>query len=287
MKDFIKYLTTSIEDLEWGIYLNSAGSLTIPANSEYPSKNHPSGYYFTWDQGRILPEYQLNYITYGEGIFENKYGKFNVKPGSLMIIFPGEWHRYKPNYSKGWKENYIGFQGKFASAFMTKPYFKKQQPVIQVGEKEEILDTLIKIFNLTEKEQPGFQQIASGLIIKLLGYLVAFGKQKEFKGKKIVPIVEEARYIMRKEIQKNFDLEDFARQHNIGYSYFRRMFKNFTGISPRQYYLQLKIMRAKELLLSTEKTVKEISYELGFDSIHYFSRLFKKKTGKTPTDFRS
>lgn len=287
MKDFIKYLTISNDDLEWGIYLNSAGSLTIPSKSEYPSKNHPSGYYFTWEQGRILQEYQLNYITFGEGIFENKYGKFNVKPGSLMIIFPGEWHRYKPLYSKGWKENYIGFQGWLASEFMAHTHFNKLQPVIQVGEKEEILDTLIKIFNLTEKEQPGFQQIASGLIIKLLGYLVAFGKQKEFKGKKIVPIVEEARYIMRKEIHKSFDLEDFARQNNIGYSYFRRMFKNFTGISPRQYYLQLKIMRAKELLLSTEKSVKEISYELGFDSIHYFSRLFKKKTGKTPTDFRS
>ncbi|HKJ78925.1 MAG TPA: AraC family transcriptional regulator [Prolixibacteraceae bacterium] len=286
MNDFIKYLTLSKEDIDWGIYLNSAGSLQIPPGSEYPPKRHPSGYYFTWEQGRTLPEFQLNYITSGEGILENKNGKFPVKTGSLIVTFPGVWHRYKPLPSKGWTENYIGFNGRVVKNFLSHPRFDPSQPIIQVGEKEEILDTFLKIFNLTEKEQPSFQQISSGLIIKLLGYLVALEKQKEFSGKKIVPIVEEARFRMRNEVDKSFNLEEFARQHNVGYSYFRRMFKNFTGISPRQYCLQLKIMRAKDLLLSTEKSVKEISYELGFESIHYFSRLYKKKTGSSPTNFR-
>jgi transcriptional regulator GlxA family with amidase domain len=120
----------------------------------------------------------------------------------------------------------------------------------------------------------------------LLGYLVAFEKQKEFSGKKIAGVLAEARYQMRSEVGRNFDLEKFAADNNIGYSWFRRMFKNYTGLSPRQYCLQLKIMRAKELLLSTELSVKEISYELGFESIHYFSRMFKQKTGKSPSEFR-
>ena len=137
-----------------------------------------------------------------------------------------------------------------------------------------------------EKEQPGFQQIASGLIVQLLGYLVALDKQKGFSGKKIVAVVEEARFRMRSEVGENFDIEGFAAEQNIGYSYFRRMFKNYTGLSPRQYCLQLKMMRAKELLLSTNLSVKEISYELGFESIHYFSRMFKQKTGKSPVEFR-
>ena len=286
MNDFIKYLTISDEDIDWGIYLNSAGNLHIPPKSEYPQKKHPSGYYFTWEQGRILPEYQLNYITQGSGILETRQGEFQVKTGNLMVIFPGEWHRYKPVYSKGWIENYIGFSGKNIGNFLEHPRFDKTQPIIQVGEKEEILEIFLKIFDLAEKEQPGFQQVVSGWIVKLLGILVAMEKQREFSGKTIAPIIEEARFRMRNEVHENFDIEAYTMQHNIGYSYFRRMFKNFTGISPRQYCLQLKIMRAKELLLTTDKSVKEISYELGFDSLHYFSRLFKKKTGSSPTDFR-
>lgn len=286
MKNFIKYPTTSKEDKDWGLYINSAGSLKIPPYSDYPSPRHPSGYYFNWNQGRVLSEFQLNYITEGEGIFETKLQKFPIKPGSLLIIFPGEWHRYKPKLSVGWNENYIGFNGKTIQYFIQNEFFRKSRPVTQLGNKEEILDSFYKIFDLVEKEQPGFQFIASGLVVKILGLLVAMDKQKEFSGKSIAPIIEDARFKMKQQTEAGFNAELFANQHNISYSYFRKMFKNYTGISPRQYFIQLKIMRAKELLKSSNKSVKEISYELGFESIHYFSRLFKEKTGISPVNFR-
>jgi len=64
------------------------------------------------------------------------------------------------------------------------------------------------------------------------------------------------------------------------------MFKQYTGIAPVQYQLDLKIRRAREMLVSTDRTIKEIAYDLGFQSIHYFSRLFKKKTGVAPSEIR-
>ena len=286
MKDFIKYLTSSREDENWGIYLTSAGSQKIPPQTKYPSSTHPGGYFFTWENGRILQEYQVNYITEGSGILENSHGTFKLKKGDIMVTFPGEWHRYKPDKKTGWTENYIGFNGPAARFFLAHRLFNPITPVILTGIHEEILDAFLHIFDLIKSEPPGFQQIASGLIIKLLGHMISFQKQKEFSGKAIANVIEKARFAMRNKVDSQFDLETFAAENNIGYSYFRRMFKNFTGISPRQYYLQLKIMRAKELLLSTDKNIKEISYELGFESIYYFSRFFKKKTGTTPSEFR-
>ncbi|MFW5773666.1 MAG: AraC family transcriptional regulator [Tangfeifania sp.] len=286
MKNFIKYLTSSREDKNWGIYLTSAGSLKILPETEYPSHTHPGGYFFTWENGRILQEFQVNYITEGEGILENSHGTFNLKKGDLMITFPEVWHRYKPHSKTGWTENYIGFKGPAAGFFLAHKLFDPGNPVIPTGIHEEILDAFLRIFELVKTEPPGFQQIASGTVIKLLGYLVAFHKQKEFSGKEIAGIIEKARFEMRNDVDKQFDLEQFAANNNIGYSYFRRMFKNFTGISPRQYFLQLKIMRARELLLTTDKSIKEISYQLGFDSIYYFSRFFKQKTGMSPSEFR-
>ena len=64
------------------------------------------------------------------------------------------------------------------------------------------------------------------------------------------------------------------------------MFKKYTGVPPVQYHLDLKILRAKEMLLSTDKIIKEISYDLGFQSIYYFSRVFKKKLGVSPSEIR-
>lgn len=99
-------------------------------------------------------------------------------------------------------------------------------------------------------------------------------------------MIEEVRFVMRQNIDKEINLEELAEQHNVGYSYFRKMFKKYTGVSPGQYHLQLRVMRAKELLVASNKSIKEISLELGFQTIHYFSLIFKKKVGINPSEFR-
>jgi transcriptional regulator GlxA family with amidase domain len=159
--------------------------------------------------------------------------------------------------------------------------------VYHFGIKEELLDTFLKIFDLVEKEQPGYQQIASGMVIKLLGYIISFEKQKNFSGKPIAKVIEAIRFEMRQKMEEELNLRELAKKHNVSYSFFRKMFKKYTGVSPGQYHLQLRITRAKELLISTDKSIKEISYELGFQSIFYFSNMFKKKEGVTPSYFRN
>jgi AraC-like DNA-binding protein len=285
-KNHVKYLTTGEEDNNWGLYINVAGSVKISPLDNYPSINHPSEYFFNWNEGRILKEFQINYITEGEGILENTKGKFPLKTGSIFITFPGVWHRYKPLHKTGWTENYIGFNGELAKKLIAQPQFSPENPVFHFVIKEELLDTYLKIFDLVEKEQPGFQQIASGMIIKLLGYIISFEKQKGFSGKTIAKVIEAIRFEMRQNIENELDLKAMAQKHHVSYSYFRKMFKKYTGVSPGQYHLQLRIMRAKELLISTDKSIKEISYELGFQSIFYFSNMFKKKEGTTPSHFR-
>lgn len=286
MKRQFKYLTTSEEDLAWGIHLSVAGSASIVPDTDYPPGNHPSEYNFDWNAGRILHEYQLNYISEGAGVFENRHGRFQVKEGSLMVILPNEWHRYRPLKKKGWVENYVGFKGNIADHFFENPLFSAKQPVIQLGIKAEIIDSYLKILDMVEKEQPGYQQIASGMVVQLLGYVISIKKQRGFSGKPIARVIEEARCFMRQHIDREIDMEELARQHRVGYSYFRKMFKKYTGVSPGQYHLQLRIMRAKELLLGTDRSIKEICLELGFQTIHYFSLIFKKKTGQSPSEFR-
>ncbi len=286
MRDFFKYITAGEEDKDWGLFLSVAGKADISPDSIYPPKEHPTGYYYVWKNGRILSEYQLHYFTAGNGLLENEYGKFQVSPGTIMITRPGVWHRYRPMHKTGWTENYIGFDGILTKHFFNKPGLLKEQSIIQCGIREELIDSYYKIFDLVQKEEPGFQQIASGLIVKLLGYIIAFQKQRNFSGKPIEKTIQNVRFQMRKNIAKEINLPALAAESNIGYSYFRKMFKEYTGISPHQYHIDLKIMRAREMLLSTDMSIKEISFELGFQSIHYFSRLFKKKMGASPSEYR-
>ncbi|MFK7924030.1 MAG: helix-turn-helix domain-containing protein [Bacteroidia bacterium] len=285
MKEFFKYLSVGEEDKNWGLYLNVAGKAEIAPNKIYPSPDHPSGYFFQWQNGRVLQEFQLIYVTEGGGVLEDESGKYQIKAGTIMILRPGISHRYRPEKKSGWIESYIGFEGELAHRFLAKKTFADAS-IINCGIRGELIDTYDKIFNLVKEEEPGFQAIASGLIIKLLGYLISFEKRKDFSGKPIEKVIQKARFQMREQFDQKMDLRQFAEANHVGYAYLRKMFKKYTGLPPHQYHLELKIMKARELIFTTEKSIKEICFELGFDSLHYFSRLFKKKTGVNPSELR-
>jgi AraC-like DNA-binding protein len=287
MNDFFKYLTTNEEDKKWGISFNVVGKATVPPNALYPSPDHPTGYYFNWETGRTLSEYQINYITEGEGEIETTKGTFTIKAGSILLIKPGMWHRYRPHKKVGWIEHYVGIEGDIVDRLFQNKVLNSEVPVIECGLKESFLDCYYKIYELAQKERPGFQLISSGVVIRLLGALVANVKNRHFKDTPLEVAMEDAKFIMRDNLDKDLDFKELASSLNLGYSYFRKMFKKHTGVSPGQYHLHLRLMRAKELLLATNMPIKQVAYETGFESIHYFSRLFKSKMGIPPSEARS
>lgn len=286
MEDFFKYLTPGKDDIDWGLYLNVAGKTIIHPGTVYPSPNHPNGYYFSWEKGRILHEYQIVYITDGAGIYEDNSGEHIIIPGSLLIIQPGMWHRYRPDYNTGWTENYVGFNGMMAKHMFSNPHLAETSPVVNIGNRDEFVETFFKIYRHVKEEKPGFQQISAGLVLILLGYLISVEKQLNFAETRIEKIIQKACCLIRENFQKEIDFKHYAECNNIAYSYFRRMFKMYTGLPPVQYQLDLKIIRSKELLMSTDKIIKEICHEVGFESEFYFSRLFKKKIGVSPSKIR-
>lgn len=80
-------------------------------------------------------------------------------------------------------------------------------------------------------------------------------------------------------------LDDVSRVVNISSYYFSKVFKEETGENFIDYLTKLRIEAAKKLLKTTDKSMKEISAEVGYTDPNYFSRNFKKYTGKTPTDY--
>ena len=109
----IKYLIPADGDELWGLTVTGVGSQVITADEVYPPQNHPQGYFFDVEEGRVLDEFQLLYITDGEGMFT--YGEPRVsqriEEGKMFFLFPGVWHTYRPFENSGWKEYWIGFKG--------------------------------------------------------------------------------------------------------------------------------------------------------------------------------
>jgi AraC-like DNA-binding protein len=286
MNDSFKYLTHNPEDKNWGLHLTVAGSARVLPGTDYPPKGHPTGYHFAWNNGRVLQEYQINYITQGEGIMETKSGSFTIREGSVIILRPGLWHRYKPLKNKGWTEHYVGFVGEIAEKIVNNSDPFIDSTVIQVGFQEEIIHAFQDIFNHAKTEKPGYHQISAGLVLYILGQIVSIKKNEGFKHSLIEKAIQKACLIIRDNPAQNLNIEEMAGQLNVNYSLFRKAFKKYTGLSPMQYHTSLRLKQAAYLLTNTDLSVKEISFNLGFCSVFYFSKLFKQKMECTPSYFR-
>ena len=126
----------------------------------------------------------------------------------------------------------------------------------------------------------------SSIVLHILGSVYYKEKNNSFTNTYVEDKINEARILMKENIEDPLSPEEIAARLGLGYSWFRRMFKEYTGVSPAQYQLQQKLLRAKELLTSTPLTISEIAYSLHFENAGQFSTFFKKKEGVTPSEFR-
>ena len=282
---FSKYLPHSDRDVLWQIYCTCVGFSKIPPGASYPfrPKEHPPGYVFKWERGRTLNEYQIIFITKGSGKFRSaNAGTANIKEGFAFILFPGEKHSYHPDPDIGWDEYWVGFRGEYPEKLENNGFISRCNSVLHPGLQETIIESFHTILEIARREPTGFQQKLGGSIITLIARLLSFSQQKE-QGTEVDLLVQRARCLFEEYIYDHIEMKDLAKILNIDYSEFRKIFKKYTGMSPYQYFLNLKINRAKNLLSQDNYSIKEIAYKLAFENQYYFSRLFKSKTGIPPS----
>ena len=269
-----KYLIVNDMDQKFGLWVNTVGFQSIQPDSPYPLKDHPSGYFFNAQKGR--------------GLFSSETTpEKQVCKGRLMVLFPGQWHTYHPYRQTGWNEYYIGFEGPVIDNLVKGGFLSKDNQVLEVGLNEELVSLFSRALEIAEADKISSQQYLGGIVLHIVGMILSISKNKIFEVGDVDQKIEQAKIIMNENVFKDIDPEELAMKLNISYSWFRKVFKDYTGYAPAKYFQELKLRKATKLLVGTSHSVKEISFMLDYKSTEHFFSLFKKRTGFTPLEYRS
>jgi AraC-like DNA-binding protein len=284
---FFRYLTYSEEDEKWQLVCTDAGHTEIGPNTPYPphKDGHPNPFKSV-AVGRTLNEYQIIYITKGRGIFETNGQSHVVVPGSIMIVFPGVRHFYKPDFDVGWTEYWVGFKGPYADTLREKGFLSPEKPFYEVGLQNSLLSAYGQVFELVQSQQPLYQIRASSHVLTLIAEILAY-ERKTVQYSHSEQLVEKAKFIMEENIYGEINLNGISGTLSVSTSHLNDVFKSYTSMTPYQYFISIKIHKAKDLLEHGDLAIKEVAFRLGFSDQYYFSRLFKNKTGISPSQWSS
>ncbi|MBR6121085.1 MAG: helix-turn-helix domain-containing protein [Prevotella sp.] len=285
-----KYMLASERDCQWGLTVTTIGYEEIAPGDSYPTKGHADGYYFEQEKGRTLSEYQLLYNPEGEGIFHSaSVPEARIHQGDMFLLFPGEWHSYHPLPDRGWKSFWIGFKGRNMDERVQAGFLSPQKPIYHVGFSDAIVRLYKQAYQSAIEEAAYSQQLMAGIVNHLIGMMYSLERNKQLmsRSQAHVDMINRARLRIRESLESSLTIQQVAEEMSVSYSNFRKLFKEYTGLSPATYQQDLRLQRAKELLSTTDMSIKEIAYRLNFESPDYFSAKFKIKTGHRPSELRS
>ena len=273
---------------QFGVYVTGAGKEVTNPGEPYPHDYHSSDYYFTWKNGRALAdwEYQILYIRDGKGVIEFKRGKsIPVQAGTVIILHPSEWHRYRPDPDTGWSEAYIGIGGEFLKRMFSEPFFKRPPTIIQLQPDGKFDHDLIA---LVDEIQAGSVEHPYTLALKTMMFVASlFERPANLHGKTAYNVlIRRANLHIAHHLGEAIDFPDLARQCGMGYSLFRKCFQSYNGMAPLEYQIALRLRRAMHLLTSSSVPISQIAEETGFKSASYFSKFFRQRLGTSPFLFR-
>lgn len=250
---------------------------------------YPTARYHFRERREPISQYILIYCTRGAGWYELAGKRYSVGSDQLFILPAEKPHAYGADLDDPWTIYWVHFKGEmagiFAEGFSTPfsiPSGDDSRISTRLGVFEEIYRTLKNGYS---SDNLSYSAAALYYFLGSIKYLGKYRKSHEtHEGER--DIVETAIHFMRENLSKRLTLADIARHVNYSPSHFSAVFSQRTGYAPVNYFNQLKIQQASTYLDFTDMKITQICPRLGIDDPYYFSRLFRKHMGMSPSDYK-
>ena len=251
--------------------------------------------------------WEFNYIDKGCMVVTIDGKEYLLKSGELVFFRPNQFHSLEARELSAPNHTVVSF----VSNSKAMKYFENKIIALNSAERK-LLSILLReglsAYSPIDKQPPitgmkekknapiGAVQMTFNLLEEFLITLLRRSESGISIGTRLVSpmyydilpdrIKEIAKY-MEQNVRQNLSVNQIAKHFLLSESGLKKIFARDAGCGVTEFFNNMKIEKAKEYIRENEKNFTQISDELGFSSIHYFSRLFKKKTGMTLTEYRS
>lgn len=257
-----------------GLYLCSLGY--------YPKA---SGHYTYRKSG--MHENFLFYCVDGEGWYKIGKKEFKVHANEFFILPQDVEHAYGSSVEKPWTIYWVHFGGAMLPAFNTSPAFERFFTPTPVKINDDIVKLFTRLYNTLEL---GFSidnlHFVSFNLPHFLSFFIYNDRHFPSASNYTDDFIKRAMQYMQENINGNISLKELCKQYNYSVSRFSSLFKQKTGYSPIDYFIQMKMQKASQQLNFTDQSIKTIALNMGFDDPYYFSRRFRKIMGASPKLYR-
>ena len=232
-------------------------------------------------------QYVLIYCVDGSGFYVVDGKRHEVKKNQYFILPIGKPHEYGSTEGHFWTVYWLHFCGKAAHVFAegaATPQTINVTMQSRISERINIFDEILTTLHFGDSIED--LRYASSLLAHFLASMRYLGQFRRAKASAEKDIVEQAIHYMRENIENRITMAEVLRYVGYSQSHFSTVFKKKTGMSPLSYFNRLKVEHACKLLKTTDLKVNMICYKVGIEDPLYFSRLFSKVMGMSPTDYR-
>lgn len=256
-----------------------SGNMEYPFNIEAIGITHPDRDYFI---SRNRSDYHvIEYVVTGKGTLSVNGKEYNLQAGDVYILPAESTHSYRSDpeqpYQKLWCNFYSDTFEKIRS-----DYRLNGEYVFHAPECEEDFVRLVEIATFGSRMNDNEWTNIASILMNVLNKIAA----REYRPDDSFVIAARAKEIFDDAVFQNITVEDVTKQLFVSKTILTREFRIMYGMSPYHYYLNKKLSQAKLMLRNSNMSVKEISEKLCFADEHYFSGLFKRKIGVSPSEFR-
>lgn len=245
-----------------------------------------------WDSGpigKVMTDLDIWYIIKGSGSVCISGNWYDFTTGDVITIHPGQiYKREKATHKDPFEMFYAHILPFETTEARHQKLLQKCWPnKIPLQTHPDIEQLFNHLFEACTTQPVGVELLTKAIAGQIL-YLIFNVLQKTQYAKTHLPpayskLLQAKQYI-NKHYHEELTIEKIAEFCDLSASYLSTLFKRFLGISPIDYQISLRL-RAAKLLLAKDTPVTTVAHNTGFNSIHHFSRIFKKKTGISPSGF--